>query len=140
MEDWEMRSALKLPWVIGSLVVLLPAIAALGCVFAYQASWVRQRSEFVSLQRTELRKLGFDVNFFSDNNRKAAPGLTWLVGERGFEKLIVCVEQAQNGREVERAKELFPEATFIGTWGREERTFGRYGALNKISPPPAIAR
>ena len=135
-----MRTALKRRWVVGSLVVLFAAVTALGCVFAYQARWVRQRNAFVSLQRTELRKLGFDVNFFADNNRKPAPGLTWLVGERGFEKLIVVVEQQQKDRDVNRAKELFPEATFIGTWGREERTYGRYGAMNRVSPPPATAR
>jgi hypothetical protein len=139
-EDSEMRIAPKRRWVVGSLVLLLAAMTTLGFLFAYQARWVRQRSAFVSLQRAELRKLGYDVNFFAKSNRKQAPGLTWLVGEKGFEKLIVCVEQGQNGQEVERAKELFPEATFIGTWGREERTFGRYGAMNKISEPPATVR
>jgi hypothetical protein len=105
---------------IGTLFVLVTALAAILGWASYQLNWIRQRREMVSRPDVEAW-----CHAWADGHFPPAPGELWLFGAHGYDwiKIVVDVpldpsddvplDRERTADEVatlERARELFPEA------------------------------
>ncbi len=92
-----------------SLFVLV-ALAALACYPANQVHWLRERRAFLAHEGVTDWTVAYARHPVA---RPTAPGLLWLLGEKGVGKLVV---RPENEADVAAAKRLFPEAEIIEGW------------------------
>lgn len=90
-----------------SLRTVFVILMACSVWLGYSANWVRQRNDVIAAYG--LAKWAED--------HKAAPGLLWLFGAKGYSKLIVVLDARDENwltddqqLEITRIRRLFPEA------------------------------
>jgi hypothetical protein len=90
-------------------------VALLAAFLAYETRWIHRRQQYLAEHPEAL------MNLLTEETT-TAPGLLWLLGERGRVELSVQVpdfyqdkdyHRTHAGPEAELARELFPEATVV---------------------------
>jgi hypothetical protein len=93
-------------WFRFGLKTMLVVVTAFACWLGCSLHWMREREK----GRQWLRAFGTDCG---DTGTVTAPGLLWLLGEKGQNWFFVHSGAPKS--EVDRLKTLFPETTFFGS-------------------------
>ncbi len=114
-----MTAAPKRRWFLFGLSALL-AVAGIACWLGYELNWIRQRQELFATGRVACEDdSGLGSSIAAGGVR--APGLLGLLGERGYEFLVIKFPNRtkSNGveiftpvekAEIEDVQRLFPES------------------------------
>jgi hypothetical protein len=107
-------------WFRFSLRTLFVVVTILGCWLAYEFNWIRQRRAVVAESPKWLAYEGEDIGPMA---QPLAPGLLWLLGEKGYAgvNMVVIVDELDDTlvdswppddikSELQRVEKLFPEA------------------------------
>jgi len=118
-----MSTAPKRRWFSFSLRTMFVIVTLFGCWLGYELNWIRQRDALVAKNQALDLKVEHEEGAWALLTFKTlrAPGLLWMFGEEPLSDLeIIFIGDgqrpltAEEQRELERAKNLFPEATV--TW------------------------
>jgi len=105
-----------------SLKMLFLLVAVVGVVCAYHVNWIRQRHTL--LAESSKPRDGSEDKRYVYHHDTSSTNLLWLFGERGHAAVTLVFDRRRDGmiharsarflslhkQELERAKDLFPEA------------------------------
>ena len=100
-----------------SLRTLFVLLTLFACWLGYSTNWIRQRREALAMDRvgTEYRK-----PFAYTPAAATAPGLLWLLGERGYKTISYWIPDGKDREwtpsekaDIDRLEQLFPEAGLV---------------------------
>jgi hypothetical protein len=113
------RKPFRISWT--AIFALIAIATLIATVAVFQWNWIRQRREFVEVERAIQQKRNAAMMIlytYPSEPKPRAPALLWLLGEEGHAGVYVLGKvlnsQQCSASDMDRlrsAKQLFPEAT-----------------------------
>ena len=117
-----MRQALptRRRWFQFGLGTMFLVVTLFAVWLAYEANWMRQRQAFIAAQESSANDRSVPVSYEHTDSNTRAPGLLWVLGERGWYGVAVITAAPSQAEltlrdyvRLRTAKGLFPEANIM---------------------------